>query len=599
MDCRDVENLLTDGQGPELAAEQRAAVAEHIWNCPACREKWGLDVTAADSRPSSGGAESPAGRGGAIVCRQDAEDTAPLEIEAEAWPPLDLGGFEILGRLGHGGMGTVFRARQPRVDRIVALKVLSGRAAWDGAAVIRFTREAQAAAAIGHPNIIEVYDVGQDRGWHYIAMEYVDGGTLADLIRRDGPLAPTRALALMKQVAAALAEAHGKGILHRDVKPSNILLTSRGWVKLADFGLAKRPDVDLSVTRTVSALGTPVYMAPEVLRGESYDARSDLYSLGVTFYEAVVGKPPFTGTTCTEVVAKHLEAEPPALSDAAPDAGAELCGIIHRLLAKSPAERFASASELLRELERVDALSPPRPLRPGPTDGLAPRGGPTARSKLRRILFAVAVLIAVGVGGVCAYLGWPGGDEGPQSLFDGKSLNGWRVLEDGCCWDHGEVSARDGTLILAQGAESTSIVWTGGFPQVDYEVNLEAKRIEGTNSFCHVAFPVGRGRHCFLIVGTGPDGNRACLDRVDGHDSESAGNPTSTELAFDQDRWYRIRLRVTGADVDAWIDDMKAIHVRQTDHVLALPAPWSSLRPFGLGTWQTAAAMRNITVRRW
>ena len=330
MDCRDIEKLMSVKRAAELTSEQQAAVADHMWQCAACRRRWRLDVTDADSQ--------------ADADQRGRSQEQTTSIDDEVQPPRDLGGFEILGRLGQGGMGTVYRVRQPSMDRIVVLKVLTGDAAWDEASLTRFTREAQAAGAAGHPNIIEVYDTGHDRGWRYIAMEYMDGGSLTDALDQDGPLPPARALALMKQVTSGLAEAHRMGILHRDIKPSNILLTSRGWAKVADFGLAKRPEVDLSVTRPALLLGTLVYMAPEALRGEEFDARCDLYSLGATFYQVLTGQPPFTGTTGTELVAKHLEAKPAPLSDVSPGTPPSLARIIHRLLKKKPLAKLGSPS---------------------------------------------------------------------------------------------------------------------------------------------------------------------------------------------------------------------------------------------------------------
>ena len=350
MDCRDIEQLLSVKQAAELTSEQRVAVADHMWQCATCRMRWNLDVTNADSQ-----ADAPSDHGpeGAIVRRRGEDEEQSTSIDGEVGPPRNLGGFEILGRLGRGGMATVFRVRQRSMDRIVALKVLMGHTGWSEASLMRFTREAQTAAAAGHPNIIEVYDTGHDRGWYYIAMEYMDGGSLADVLQRDGPLAPERALALMKQVAGGLAEAHRMGILHRDIKPSNILLTSRGWAKVADFGLAKRPDIDLSVTRSALLLGTPVYMAPEALRGAEYDARCDLYSLGATFYQTLAGQPPFMGRTSTELVAKHLEAQPAPLTEVSPGTPPPLARIVHRLLEKKPSDRYQSAGDLLSALEGV------------------------------------------------------------------------------------------------------------------------------------------------------------------------------------------------------------------------------------------------------
>jgi len=589
VDCHNVEQLLSGSQADELTSEQQAAITDHMWQCAACRMRWHLDVTTASSQADVRG---PHGPGGVIVRQRGERGEQPTAIEGEAQPPSNLGGFEILGRLGRGGMGTVFRVRQPSVARIVALKVLSGRTAWDGASLTRFTREAQAAAAAGHPNIIEVYDTGHDRGWHYIAMEYMDGGSLGDVLKRDGRLAPARALALMKQVAAGLAEAHRLGILHRDIKPSNILLTSRGWAKLADFGLAKRPDVDLNVTRSTSMLGTPVYMAPETLRGEEYDARCDLYSMGGTFYEALTGQPPFSGATYTELVAKHLEAQPAPLTDVSPGTPPPLARIIHRLLEKNPSDRYQSAGDLLIALEGVSlpAESDPGPAAPRAT--VFGRIGRAVRQRPKTFLVATLVLLAViGVLAVWLFDPW-------VSMFDGKTLEGWRIVKEGVCDDPGEVHVENGRIVLEEAAakRSTSISWKGSVPRTNnYEIRLEAMRTDGPGCVCHVAFPVGNS-YCLLIVGG--DGPWVALDWAGDPDLDYKENITARTMTFEQDRWYRIRLRVTPADIAVWIDDVKMIDLPLAKHKVGIRSDWNILQPLGLGNWKSTSAFRNIFIRR-
>ena len=264
-----------------------------------------------------------------------------------------LGEFEILELLGRGGMGAVYKARQATLDRLVALKVLPQALCRDESFVERFSREARDAAALSHPNIIQVHAVGHDKGFHYIAMELVEGESLDAMLKREGRLAPDRALELMKQVTAALVEAHAKGIVHRDIKPANILLTPKGVAKLADFGLAKREATDVTVTHTGAMMGTPLYYPPEAARGERFDARSDLYSLGATFYNVLAGRPPFQGDSATELAIKHAQDAVPPLKPLVPEAPAALCGIIHRLLQKKAENRFQSAGDLLAALDRI------------------------------------------------------------------------------------------------------------------------------------------------------------------------------------------------------------------------------------------------------
>ena len=318
-------------------------MAKQTAKCPECGKRLEVDPAA----------------GGRVICPHC---QASLRIRRRNKPPEQtdpligqrLGEFEIVEPLGRGGMGAVYKARQPSLGRLVAIKVLPASLSANESFVARFDREARAAAAVSHPNIIEIHAVGEDRGHPYIAMELIDGETLSDVLEREGRLPPDRALAVMKQTAAALAEAHEHGILHRDIKPANILLDAKGRVKVADFGLAKRADMDVTLTLVGATLGTPLYMSPDAARGLPADARSDLYSLGATFYQAIAGRPPFDGQTPAQVILKHAEAAVPPLGQLAPDTPAELCRIIHRLLRKNPDERYPSAEALLGDLERVE-----------------------------------------------------------------------------------------------------------------------------------------------------------------------------------------------------------------------------------------------------
>jgi len=319
-------------------------VAKHPARCPRCGAALEVDTAVGEQIICSG-------------CQAALSLPGESKLSDRVDPLIGqtLGEFEIVEILGRGGMGAVYKARQASLGRFVAIKVLPRRLAADASFVERFGREARSAAAIRHPNIIEVHAIGQDKGYQYIAMEFIDGETLADLLKREGRLPPDRALEVMKQVASALARAHASGILHRDIKPSNILIDTTGWVKVADFGLAKHEGADVSVTATGQALGTPLYMPPEVGQGKPADPRSDLYSLGATFYQAIAGKPPFDGVTPAEVMVKHVTAQAPPLQQLAPHAPPVLCRAIHRLLRKNPAERYESAEKLLEALNKVEA----------------------------------------------------------------------------------------------------------------------------------------------------------------------------------------------------------------------------------------------------
>ncbi len=314
-------------------------MAKHSGKCPECGKLVDLDQ-------ASGGKVVCPGCGTRLTVGGDKSKPDPLI-------GTKLGEFEIGELLGRGAMGAVYKARQPSLERMVAIKVLP-RAPSEKLAM-RFEREARAAAAVNHPNIINVYSVGGDRGYQYIAMEFVDGETLRELLDREGPLSPERAIEMMKQTASAMVAAHGAGVLHRDIKPANILLTPRGDVKVADFGLAKRADVDVSVTQAGKPLGTPLYMPPEVSRGGEFEVTGDLYSLGATFYHLLAGRPPFEGRSGAEIAVKQAESNPPPLNQVVPNVPKALAWAIDRLLARDPADRFPTAEALLENLEYIDA----------------------------------------------------------------------------------------------------------------------------------------------------------------------------------------------------------------------------------------------------
>jgi len=264
-----------------------------------------------------------------------------------------LGQFEVVSVIGSGGMGTVYKARQESLGRFVALKVLARGISRDAGFVERFRREARSAAAVNHPNIIEVYFVGEDEGYQYMAMELVEGESLFTRVRRTGPLPADLALSVLKQTTSALTKAHAAGLVHRDIKPGNILLTPDNRVKVVDFGVALRKTEDVHLTQVGRVVGTIVYMAPEVAAGGEADERSDLYSLGGTFYCALTGSPPFGGTSTTELAIQHTQATVPPLLGKAPDTPSDFARIIHRLLNKKPEDRFTNAQQLLTVLGRV------------------------------------------------------------------------------------------------------------------------------------------------------------------------------------------------------------------------------------------------------
>jgi eukaryotic-like serine/threonine-protein kinase len=261
--------------------------------------------------------------------------------------------YRIVRPLGSGGMAEVYLAHDDVLDRDVALKVMSGRYADDDEFVERFRREAQSAAALSHPNIVSIYDRGEDEnGTYYIAMEYLPGGTLKDRILKRGALPPKTAAAVTLQIAEALSVAHRAGVVHRDIKPHNVLITASGDVKVADFGIA-RAATSSTMTRTGSILGTAHYISPEQAMGEPVGPQSDLYSLGIVLYEMLTGELPYDAETPIGIAMKHVNGPllPPRAIN--PEVPRGINSITCRLLSKQPGERYADAEELVEDLERV------------------------------------------------------------------------------------------------------------------------------------------------------------------------------------------------------------------------------------------------------
>src|ERR671931_1322484 len=260
--------------------------------------------------------------------------------------PRRLASYTLIEPVGHGGMAVVYRARQETLDRTVAVKVLSEHLATSDEFMQRFVREARTAANMRHPNVITVHDFGQDeRGVPYLVLEYVDGATLADLM--DDGLDDARIPGLLDQIASGLDYAHSRGVIHRDIKPGNVLLTDDGRAVLADFGLAWLLE-GAHLTLTGGVIGTPEYMSPEQAAGEPIDHRSDVYSLGVVLYEMLVGERPFMAETPIGVLLKHLQDPAPSVLIARPNLPSAVGEVLDKVLAKNPSERYASAGELAR-----------------------------------------------------------------------------------------------------------------------------------------------------------------------------------------------------------------------------------------------------------
>jgi serine/threonine-protein kinase len=328
-----------------------------------------------------------------------------------------LGDFKLLRRLGRGGMAEVYLAEQKSLGRFVAIKVLLPEMLQesDDVPLKRFEQEARTAGAISHPNIVQVYLIGEQDGLHYIVQEFVEGVNLSEFVKRHGPPDATTGLKILEHVSAALKVAGDAGIVHRDIKPENIMLTGNmsepneiDVAKVTDFGLAQLAQAPeaLNLTQRGTTMGTPLYMSPEQINGEKLDPRSDIYSLGVTCYHMLAGRAPFRGETAMAVAAQHLQDTPEPLKDRRPDLPKSICDLIDRMMQKSPDDRFQDATALFEAVTKAKAA-----IADGQTDmSLSALGIPSmaTRSNLRKSQRSQIVMMlasCLGVAGISAALG--------------------------------------------------------------------------------------------------------------------------------------------------------------------------------------------------
>lgn len=302
-----------------------------------------------------------------------------------------IGGCRIVKKIGQGGMGVVYLAHHLALNKKVAVKILPDSFAREDERVQRFIREARSAAQLEHSNIIQIYNIAKHDNFYFIVMQYVDGQSLAGLIKETGKISLFRALDIIKEVALALSVAHRKGIIHRDIKPENIMVTPDGQVKLMDFGLARVLNVANNLSRTGDILGTPYYLPPEQARGEKADGRADIYSLGATLYYMLSGRKPFEGDSTITIILKHLNEKPPPITQANPEIPEIVSQLISRMLEKDPARRYQSADELIQSVNlcqdaiaakdsnarTITAQSIPAPSKPAKTIKLAALAGAT------------------------------------------------------------------------------------------------------------------------------------------------------------------------------------------------------------------------------
>ncbi len=339
------------------------------FRCPKCRARLRVKArrgasTQSVSATSDGGSVE---RNGSPVAPSAADTSEVAEASRSTTGPVPepmrrlpkVGPYRLIAELGRGGMGVVYKAYHEPTGEIRALKVLRGEAARSKKVIARFEREAAAASSIRHPHIVRVYEFARDpaRKCYYMAMEYLEGGSVSKLIRSHGRIPWPRVVQIAKQVASALEELQRRGLVHRDVKPSNLLLDKHGNVKLADMGLVRHEagEEDHQLTTTGAVMGTLDYMAPEqIVDPRNTDIRSDLYALGCTLFHMLTGQPPFPEGNAYQKIQQHLSHPLPEIGPLVPDVASPLALILNRLTAKDPAERFQTPAQLIAALETLE-----------------------------------------------------------------------------------------------------------------------------------------------------------------------------------------------------------------------------------------------------
>jgi serine/threonine protein kinase len=443
-----------------------------------------------------------------------------------------IGGYRLDQQVGRGGMGVVFRATHIALDRQGAVKLIAPELAANEEFRRRFQRESRVAASIDHPNVIPIFDAGEEGGQLYVAMRYVEGTDLGELISSRDGLPAEEAVDVIGQVAAALDAAHARGLVHRDVKPGNVLLEDRATGRhayLTDFGLVKAVGaVTGVVTRTGQWLGTPDYAAPEQIHGGDVDARTDVYALGCLLFHAITGKPPFAGDTEVAKIFAHVSQPPPSVSDTRPGVPAALDDVVRTALAKTPADRHASAGELAAAARRaIGAPTPTAPSRPVPARKRTP-----ARRRLLAPAVAVA-LVAVAVAAVAVLA--TGGDDGDgfEVAIPAANLTKNPSFErDKSGWDVFESEVTRERASDAPHGETVARVTLTGAPG-EYSIDDDPETVRSTgegNSYTASAW---------VKATEATDGEQICISLREGQDDSEGSNPFASASVRASAQEYR------------------------------------------------------------
>jgi WD40 repeat protein/predicted Ser/Thr protein kinase len=449
----------------ELKEEGQPITPEELCrDCPELLDELRRHIEALQSlNPALAAADNPAtGAETTALAHTIVEDSGSALRRARSVP-----GYEILGELGRGGMGVVYKARQKSLDRVVALKMILAGAHAGHQQRSRFRGEAEAAARLQHPNIVQVYEIGEHERCPYFSLEFVDGRNLHDILRENPPLSPQQAAALVEQLAHAVHYAHQRGIVHRDLKPSNILLAQEGTPKITDFGLAKRLEGGTSKTRTGDIIGTPSYMAPEQAAGKTKEIGpcTDVYSLGAILYEILTGWPPFEGSSAFDTVYLVMTAEPVRPSQRNARVPPDLETICLKCLEKEPAKRYASARALAEDLRRFQNREPIEARHVGWLERGAKwvRRRPTVSALLALLLVSLlALLIGGWVSAINLY-------QGNQALHAARKKQHADLVR---------LNVTNGTHYLQEGDLFASLIWFARALKLEEdESRLEAHRL--------------------------------------------------------------------------------------------------------------------------